>query len=148
MKFKNILFGLLICLIFFNLIFLFFRPDNLLSLKTKSLSLSKGEQYQSRLLIWQRLMTQNRVDEAKKMEKYLDEPHLAYHKKLYDPTTLKSRLNELIFLSNKTTDDYMEIARIQIRLNRNSEALEALKQAHILDPIRSDVDQLFYRLSE
>jgi hypothetical protein len=50
--------------------------------------------------------------------------------------------------NQKTTDEYIKLAQNQSLLGLNNQAVESIKKAHQLDPIRTDIDRLFYQVSQ
>ena len=47
---------------------------------------------------------------------------------------------------NKSADDWMEIAVLFYHLGDKDKALEAIKSAHELDPIREDINKIYFTL--
>jgi hypothetical protein len=120
------------------LTFIFFLP--------KSLVLSKGDQYQNRLQLWHYFALKGDWPAAAGLEPKLDQVDLVYLKSQLEPASLKKQLNTLIGKPNKTTDDWLEITRIDLILGKNKEAVSSITQAHQLDPIRDDISKLYYQL--
>ncbi len=98
----------------------------------------------ARLNKWYSLALENNWNEANKLEKDLDQADLKWFKDKYKSENLKNRLNQLTIKTNKSADDWMEIAQIQNSLNNQIEQKQALKNAYDLDPIRADIEKIYY----
>ena len=109
-----------------------------------SVNLSVGDRYMARLNKWYSLALENNWNEANKLEKDLDQADLKWFKDKYKSENLKNRLNQLTIKTNKSADDWMEIAQIQNSLNNQIEQKQALKNAYDLDPIRADIEKIYY----
>jgi len=105
---------------------------------------SVGDRYVARLNNWYSLALENKWSDANKLEKNLDQADLKWFKDKYKTENLKKRLNELTVKINKNTDDWMEIAQIQRGLNDKTAEKQAIKTAHELDLIRSDVEKIYF----
>jgi len=46
--------------------------------------------------------------------------------------------------TNKSADDWMEIAQIQSGLGNKSAEKQAIESAHNLDPIRKDIEKVYF----
>lgn len=78
------------------------------------------------------------------MEKGLDTADTEWYKNRNKAEDLKKRLNELSVKNNKSADDWMEMASIQSRLQKTDEAKVSVKKAYELDPIRSDIEKIYF----
>lgn len=112
----------------------------------RSIVLSKGNQYNNRLQLWHYLALKGDWTAASALESKLDQVDLIYLKSQLEPDNLKKQLNVLITKPTKTTDDWLEITRINLILGKNQDAVNSITQAHRLDPIRDDVSKLYYQL--
>jgi len=107
-------------------------------------SLSKGSLYVARLNLWRLFIDNRQWDLADKQEKYLDPPDLIVYKARYHPEELKKQLNSLVVRPDKTVEDYIEIAKLYHRLGKDSDAQNSLLLAKNADPIRDDINALFF----
>lgn len=105
---------------------------------------AKGENYYRRLSKWYLLMETGRVEEANKIQKKLSEADTAYFRENNQESSLKRKLNDLTIKSNKNADDWMEMATLYYRLGRKEDAYGAIQKAHEIDPIREDIDKLYF----
>jgi len=120
------------------LAFIFFLP--------RSVVLSKGDQYHNRLQLWHFFALKGNWAAAAALEPKLDQVDLIYLKSQLEPASLKNQLNNLIGKSAKTTDDLLEITRINLILGKNKEAIDSITKAYQADPIRDDISKLYYQL--
>lgn len=109
-----------------------------------SVDLSVGDRYVARLNKWYELALNNKWGEASKLEKKLDQADLKWFKDKYKSENLKKQLNEKIIKTNKSADDWMVIAKIQSGLNDKNAEKQAIKTAYELDPIRSDIEKVYF----
>jgi hypothetical protein len=112
----------------------------------QSIVLSKGDQYNNRLQLWHYYALKGNWAAATALEDHLDQVDLIYLKSQLDPVNLKKQINILVSKPNKTTDDWLEITRINLILGKKPEAVDSITQAYKLDPIRDDVSKLYYQL--
>ncbi|MEK7527414.1 MAG: hypothetical protein AAB574_00150 [Patescibacteria group bacterium] len=106
--------------------------------------ISAGERYLGRLNRWYWLASQGKWTAAGKLEKRLDTADTKWYKNRNRAEDLKKRLNELSIKDNKSADDWMEMASIQSRLQKTNETKVSVKKAHELDPIRSDIEKIYF----
>jgi len=66
---------------------------------------------------------------------------------LHYPETIKKTLNSLVVKSSKTPDDWIEITKIYLQLGNLPEAKKAIAQAQKLDPIRPDIEKIYFNLT-
>ena len=109
-----------------------------------SVNLSAGDRYVVKLNKWYSLALNNKWTEATKLEKNLDQADLKWFKEKYKTENLKKRLNELTIKFNKNADDWMSIAQIQSGLGDKNAEKQAIKTAHELDPIRADIEKVYF----
>ncbi len=109
-----------------------------------SVNLSVGDKYVARLNKWYTLAMENKWVEATKLEKNIDSADILWFKEKYKAENLKKRLNELTIKSNKSADDWMTIAQIQSGLGDKNAEKQAIKTAYELDPIRSDIEKVYF----
>lgn len=146
---KNNLFKTLILLFLFstlgtNIYFYSKKPD-LLTQHKKDFSNPKGQSnFTGQLNLWYFFASRNDWHNAANFE--LDLNQIETFKKNNQPDKLKQRLSELKLQDNKSAQDYLTLAKIQSVLGLNDQAVQSIKEAHQLDPIRSDLDNLFYSI--
>lgn len=121
MKYKKLIIGLLLISLFINLYLSFLALNSISQAKIKSvLSLSSGTRYFYSL-------------EADRL--------------LHYPENIKKTLSSLVVKSPQTPDDWIEITKIYLQLGNLAEAKKAIVQAQKLDPIRSDIEKIYFNLN-
>lgn len=144
MKFKLIIIVILLLLISINLYSLKRTPDLYTRFKIQLSSIKGSTNYLGRLGLWQLLVQNNDWDNASTLESKLNPAQVEKYKLAYLPQQLQIKLSQLNDKEIKTSNDYLQLAQIQSILGMSSQAIESIKKAHQLDPIRSDIDRLFY----
>ena len=109
-----------------------------------TVDLSAGDRYVAKLNKWYALALNNKWDEAGKLEKSIDPADVKWFKDKYKAENLKKRLNQLTVKTNKSADDWMEVAQIQSGLGNKDAEKQAIKTAHDLDPIRADIEKVYF----
>ena len=148
MKIKIIFLSFLVLILSLNFYFLKFKSDIFSKSKIQISKLDGSTSYLGRFKLWQLLVQNNDWASAATLESGLNKDQVKNYKSANQPSELQKRVSFLSQKSPITADDYLEIARIQSILNSPSQSIEAIKKAHQLDPIRSDVDKLFYSLAK
>jgi hypothetical protein len=110
-----------------------------------SFPMSKGDIYYSRLTQWYKHAEVGDWDKASSLESKLDQADLIVFKKTHHPLELKKYVNALVLKNDKSTEDWLELSRVQAILGKPTESLEALTRAKDLDPIRDDISRLYYQ---
>ena len=149
MKNKNIkifCFLTLLTLIFFNTYFSKTKPDPLTKLKLQYFSSNGSSRFLGQLNLWYWFANQNDWDNAAKFESNLNQIHL--FKINNQPQQLAQRIEELQNKPNKDAQDYLLLAKIQSSTGQNQEAIQSVIKAHQIDPIRPDLDQLYYSVTK
>lgn len=126
--------------------FIFFSPIPLFTYHRLQFSLSAGDRYFGRLQLWYLYARSGDWNQAIALESGLDPADITLYKSANYPPELKKRLNSLTVKTNKTPDDWIELVKIQIYLNKLSEASSSITQGHTLDPIRSDLEKIYYQI--
>ncbi len=147
MKNKIIILVTLLLLIIFNLYVSLKHPDIYTVSKSELSSLKGSTSYLGRLHLWRLLVQNNDWDNAATLESKLNPDQVKDYKLSYQPQLLLDKLILLSGLDNKTADDYLQLAKIQSILGYSSQAIDSVKKAHQLDPIRSDIERLFYQVN-
>jgi len=148
MKAKIIISAFLLLIIIANFYFLTSKPDIFTQAKVKLSRIDGSTSYLGRLNLWRLLVQNNDWQNASLLESQLSQDQVASYKQNFQPQQLQKKLSDLQKNPNKNTDDYLEIARTQTILGVSTQSAESIKKAHQLDPIRSDVDRLFYQTTQ
>lgn len=126
--------------------FIFVSPIPFFAYQRLQLSLSAGDRYFGRLQLWYLYARSGDWNKAIALESGLDSSDVTLYKSSNYPPELKKRLNFLTVKTNKTSDDWIELTKIQIYLNKLSEGSSSITQGHALDPIRSDLEKIYYQI--
>jgi len=139
---------ILVFIISLNFFVLIKKPDIFTEAKKQLFSLNKGDNYSGRLNLWRLLVQNNDWFNAAKLESRLNETEINEYKFNYQPSELQKKIDFLNKKTDKSVEDYIELARIELLLGQKENSLESIKKARQLDPIRDDVDRLYYSLSK
>lgn len=142
---KIICFLILLAFISINVYFSKTKPDPLTKLKLQYSSLDGSSKFLGQLNLWYWFANQNDWSNAVKFESNLDQINL--FKSNNQPQQLAQKITELQNKDNKDAQDYLLLAKIQSSLGLNQEAVQSVIKAHQIDPIRPDLDQLFYSVT-
>jgi hypothetical protein len=129
-----------------NFYFIKNKLDNLTQNKIQFSKLDGSSNFIGRLNLWYFFAGVNDWDNAAKFETNLNQTQI--FKLNHQPEKLFQKINELKAKTNKDTQDYLDLAKTQSVLGLNQDAIESIKQAHQLDPIRPDLDKLFYSITQ
>jgi cell shape-determining protein MreC len=144
MKIKLPIILILTLLIAFNFYSSYTSPDKYTQSKINFSSFIGSTSYLGRLVFWRLLVQNGDWDNAASLEKKLNQNQVADYKLNHQPEQLKKKITQSEINDQKNADDYIELARNQSLLGLNQQAIDSIKKAHQLDPIRSDIDKLFY----
>ncbi len=147
MKFKLFIIIILLLFVILNFYSPNANPDPYTQSKIQLSSLKGSISYLGRLNFWQLLVQNNDWDNAATLESKLNPKQVEEYKLSYLPQHLQKKLSELTNQEIKTSNDYIQLAQIQSILGMSPQAIESIKKAHQLDPIRSDIDRLFYQIN-
>ena len=147
MKVKVSIIIILFLLITLNFYSLNTNSDPYTQSKIQLSSLKGSTNYVGRLNFWRLLVQNNDWDNAATLESKLNPNQVENYKLSYQPQQLLVKLSQLTNLETKNADDYVQLAKVQSLLGQSSQAIESIKKAHQLDPIRSDIDRLFYQIN-
>ncbi|MFA6368975.1 MAG: hypothetical protein WCX20_01160 [Candidatus Shapirobacteria bacterium] len=139
---------ILVFIISLNFFVLIKKPDLFTEAKKQLFSLNKGDNYSGRLNLWRLLVQNNDWFNAAKLESRLNETEINEYKFNYQPSELQKKIDFLNKKTDKSVEDYIELSRIELLLGQKENSLESIKKARQLDPIRDDVDRLYYSLSK
>lgn len=123
-------------------------PDLFTQHKKDLFSLNRGESYSGRLNFWRLLVQNNDWVNAAKLESRLSSSEISDYKFNYQPLELEKKESVLNSKEDKSVEDFIELARIQLLLNQKSNSLDNIQKARQLDPLRDDIDRLYYSLSK
>jgi len=138
----------LIFIISLNFFVLNKNPDIFTQTKKQLFSLNQGDSYSGRLNLWRLLVQNNDWINAAKLEQKLNASEISDYKFNYQPSELQKKVDYLNSKSNKSTEDYIELSRVQFLLNQKQDSLASIQKARQLDPTRDDIDRLYYSLSK
>jgi len=145
---KIIIIFILFFIIFLNFFVLNKNYDIFTQTKKQLFSLNKGDNYSGRLNLWRLLVQNNDWSNATKLESRLNDTEINDYKFKHQPSELQKKIDYLNQKNDKSIEEYIELARIQLLLGQKLESLESIKKARQLDPIRDDIDRLYYHLSK
>ena len=142
-----------VCLILISIIGLNFyslksKPDLFTQAKLDLFSLNLGDSYSGRLNLWRLLVQNNDWVNAAILEPKLNQTEIDDYKFNYQPSEIQKKIDGLNSQKDKTVEDYLELARLQLLIGQKSQSIESIKKARQLDPVRDDVDRLYYSLSK
>lgn len=126
--------------------FAFLSPVPLFQILRLQYSTSAGDRYYGRVRLWYFYAQSGDWNRAVALENGIDPPDISLYRKANYPPEIKKRLNDLVTKQSKTTDDYIELAKIQASLDKFSDANGSVSQANKLDPIRADTEKLYYQI--
>lgn len=117
------------------------------SYKWSASSTSVGQQTHGLLSLYRYYYSLGDTQMAKKVESLLIPADAEVIKSEYSKDSIAKKINELTFKPVKTAQDYIMLAQLNVRLGKIDTAKDLVKIAHDTDPIRADVDKLFYQLN-
>ena len=123
------------------------KPDKYTQAKINLSSLVGSTSYLGRLDFWHLLVQNGDWAHAASLEDKLNPNQVTSYKLNHQPQELQKKIDQLAVNNQKTADDYIELAKSQSLLGENNLAIDSIKKAHQLDPVRPDVDRLFYLVS-
>lgn len=135
---------LLILIVGLNLFAINYKPDIFTKTKKQLFSFNVGDSYSGRLNFWRLLVQNNDWTNAAKLELYLSSTEIKDYKFNYQPSELQKKVDFINSKKEKSVEDYIELSRLQLLLNQKQNSFEYIKKARQLDPVRDDVDRLYY----
>jgi len=147
MKTKFFFLIFILILIASNFYFFRFKQDIFTQAKVQASKIDGKTSYLGKFKLWQILVYGNDWTNASILEPDLNPKQVQDYKLANQPEELQKKIDELNKKTSPTADDFLEIARIQSILGSPEKSIDAIKKAHQLDPIRPDVDKLFYTLT-
>lgn len=66
----------------------------------------------------------------------------------FSPSQSQKNLNQLLLKENKSVEDWLELAKIQSSLGQRQEALKSILEAKKMDPVRNDIEKLYFSISQ
>lgn len=140
---KYFVYGLFSFGLLFNFYFFAFPPGRI-----SPLSLSAGDCYYRRLSDWFFFARNNDWVEADKIEPSLDPVDINFYKLAHHPDKIQQNIDNLLGKTNKTIEDWLELAKLQLKIGDKQLASQSLNQARQLDPIRDDINQFYLQLKK
>lgn len=107
-------------------------------------SLSKGDNYYYKLRRWYFYVGNLNWQKASSLESELNLNDIAYYKSKYAPQSIIKRLDDLYRQNDFTIDDYLEIAKLEALMDNNKSAYSAIEKAYKLDPLRTDIEKIYF----
>ena len=123
------------------------KPDKYTQAKANLSSLVGSTSYLGRLDFWHLLVQNNDWQNAAILESGLNQSQVTNYKLAHQPQELQKKISQLETTNDKTADDFVELAKSQTLLGLNDQAIQSIKKAYQLDPIRTDINRLFYLVS-
>jgi len=145
---KILIIFILILIISLNFFILNKNPDIFTQTKKQLFSLNQGDSYSGCLNLWRLLVQSNDWVNATKLEPKLNSSEISDYKFNYQPSELQKKINYLNSKSNKSVEDFIELARVQFLSNKKQDSFSSIQKARQLDPVRDDIDRLYYSLSK
>jgi len=145
---KGLIIIFLVFIISLNFFVLNKRSDIFTKAKKDLFSLNQGDSYSGHLNLWRLLVQNNDWVNAVKLEDNLNPSEISDYKFNYQPTELQKKADYLNNKKEKSVEDYIELSRVQLLLGQKQDSIKSIKKARQLDPIRDDIDRLYYSLSE
>ena len=138
---------LIFSLIISNSYFSLTKKDSLTVLKSEVSSPSKSKSYFALLNLWYSFARSQDWVNTRKLENKIASADLLVYKRQYDPAFLQRRAQAISQKSDQTIEDYLELSKIYTVLNQPQNAIDALRTARRLDPLRSDLEKLEFDIS-
>ncbi len=148
MKSKLFIIIILFSLLVVNFYFSQKNPDKYTQAKINLSSFTGSTSYLGRLDFWSLLVQNGDWNNAATLENKINQKQVADYKQNHQPQELLKKISQIEINHQKTADEYIELAKSQSLLGLNNQAIESIKKAYQLDPIRPDVDRLYYSLSK
>jgi len=145
---KIIIFSILSFFIATNFFLYLNFPDIYTKSKIQLSSLHGNTSYLGRLNFWYLLVQNNDWENAATLEPKINSDQVKNYKLSFQPQYLQSKLAQINNQEIKTANDYLQIAKIQSILGLSSQSIDSIKKAHQIDPIRSDIDRIFYQITQ
>jgi hypothetical protein len=111
-------------------------------------SFSKGDIYYSRLNSWYFCAQKSNWQKADNLESKLDKVDIQSYKSQNNPQDIEKKVIELTNKNNKTVEDWLELTKDQIFLGKKEDAIKSISEARKLDPVRKDIEKLYFSISQ
>lgn len=89
-------------------------------------------------------MGNNNWQKAARIESRLNIADISYYKSKYEPQSIIKRLNNLYQQKEFSIDNYLEIAKLETLLDNSKNAYSAIEKAYKLDPLRTDLEKIYF----
>jgi len=128
----------------FNIFTVIRNKDPLNKYKLMASSISRGNSYYGRLRMWYYFAKLGDWQTAAKLEPELEQIDYLDYKINHQPEMIQKQIDTISTLKDKTINDYIELAKLYALKNDNTSAFNAIKAAHTIDPIRTDIEKLYF----
>jgi len=139
----SLIIGLLAILVF-NIFNAVKYKDPLNKYKLMGSSISRGDSYFGRLQMWYYFAKLGDWQTATKLEQKLEQIDYLDYKINHQPEMLQKQIDTITAFKDKTINDYIELAKLYAQKGDNKSAFDAIKKAYTLDPIRTDIEKLYF----
>ncbi len=139
---KYFIYTIFLSTLIFNLYFFLSPPNN-----STPFSFSSGDSYYKKLNLWFFYAKKQDWYNAAKIEPQLDLIDITDYKSTHHPDKIKQIINKIAIKTDKSTEDWLEIAKLQLQINQKQSAIESLKLARQLDPVRNDIEHFYFQLT-
>ena len=133
------------CLVLVILLNVVTPLDATFPIRVQLVSLSPAQRYQGWLSLYRYYVEKHQLTLAKTIEPLLNNEDTAALKSEYYPEEIARTLNVLQYQTNKTPENWIEIAKLQLKMGLTSQAKETLRFAHEKDLIREDLEKLYFQ---
>jgi len=144
---KNISLLLIIIILAINIISYLTTDKTFVHAQRQSSQLSVGENYYGRLRLWYLYAQSGDWANASRLESMLRPADLLSYQTNHQPQTITQRLENISSKTNRTADDWLEIAKLQLILGQKDLVISSLNQARALDPVREDISRFYYEIN-
>jgi len=107
-------------------------------------SISKGDSYFGRLQMWNYLAQRGDWSTALKIEDNLDPADYLEYKTNHQPDMIKNKIKEINNNNLKNIDEYIKLSQLYSQIGDKKSAFESIKKAYDIDPIRTDIEKLYF----
>lgn len=145
---KYIILIILGVILVLNIIRTITSTDPFVQAKRLMLSFSQGDKYYGTLRLWYFYAQKSDWVAANKLQSRLDANDISFYKSNNYPQEIQKKITSLNNQKNKTINDWVQLAQFQLRLNQKKEAISSLDKARQIDPIRDDLNKLYFQLSQ
>jgi len=139
----SLVFGLLAIFVF-NIFTVIRNKDPLNKYKLMASSFSRGDSYYGQLQMWYYFAKLGDWPSAAKLESNLEQIDYLDYKINHQPEMLQKQIDTISASKDKSINDYIELAKLYAQKGDNAAAFKAINEARTLDPIRTDIEKLYF----